>query len=444
MDNNLDDRTFRRLTTSQRDLPSYQFDRQARIVYYLWQNNAMASRIIELMVDFIMGDGITWSVPCKKLDDILWEFWSDPDNDFELFQYSMVEELFLYGEFILPLMVLEPSGKVKTGYIDPINVIEVVKNPFNSRIAEELRIKVENESGIPEEKVVKVIKRDKDVLSKTFGKLIGDVMLFQINKVSNASRGISELYRLADWIDGLDNSLFSSLERIYHLMSYIWDVTIKDVYDKKQLEEIKQEILKEPFTPSSIHIHSDKQTINTLSPDLKSEQITNYVELLRNFVLGGAGIPTSWYGEGDITRATAQEQGTPVLRKLRRKQKYVKKIFEKIFEFVKEKAIDYKRIEKGKDYQNEDELNIEVVMSEIAGKDIVSLINSMDGIVKVLVMAENQEWISKDRAREIYNQFMKRILDIDIEPENEIEDKLAEAENKKILEYYERIKHKEP
>lgn len=430
---------YRRLSSMNiRDLPYHEFERQAKICYYLYQTNAMASRIIEIISDFVIGDGISWSVKCKKLDDILWDFWSDVDNDFELFQFDLVQELFLYGEFVLPVKVLETTGKVKIGYIDPANIVEVIQDPNNPRKIDAIKVRVLNEYGSEVEKELKIIQRDRNVLSPTYGKLIGDTFLFQINKVSNATRGISEIYRLADWVKALDDSLFSSIERIYHIMNYIWDITVREVYDEKELEEIRNRIMTQPFTPSSVHIHSDRETYEVKAPDLKTEQITNYVELLRNFVLGGAGIPTSWYGEGDITRATAMEQGVPVLRRLRRKQKFVKRVFEKIFEFVKEKAIEYGNLVKGRDYFNDDEIIIEVIMSEIASKDQIQLMNTMKSIVEIVGTAQGQGWISPEKARELFYQFAKRILDIEIEPETkeEIEEKIEESEYDEVVNFY--------
>jgi len=297
---------------------------------------------------------------------------------------------------------------------------------------------VNPETNGVENREFEVIKRDRNPFSKTYGKLIGDCFLFQINKVSNATRGLSEIFRLADWIYGLDELLFTSMERIYYLMNFIWDIAVKDVSSEEEIERVSDRVGKESMVPGSVHIHSDREEWQAIAPDLKTEQISTHIELIRNFILGGAGIPEHWYGGGEgVTYATSKEMNAPVIRRLRRKQKYDKKIFEKLLDFVIQKAIDYKRLQKGIDYQDESELEVNVLMSEIVSKDAEGLIKTLNETTQTLLIAQNQNWITEEQAKEIFKTLFKQHLDIDIP-----EEKQKEIIDKGVKEYYNNIMEK--
>jgi len=132
---------WRSLSVYQRDLPQVTHEKQLKVAFWLYRHNPIAKRIIEVIQDFVIGPGVQFSAKEPKVEEVLWNFWSDPHNGWELRQFQRVSELFLFGEQIYQVFVNEANGHVRLGYIDPLNVEKIILDRDNPEIAREIKLK---------------------------------------------------------------------------------------------------------------------------------------------------------------------------------------------------------------------------------------------------------------------------------------------------------------
>lgn len=412
-----EDSLWRSLTTNQdRDLNLLTQRRMQDIAFYLYDSNPMAGRIIEIIEDFVIGDGFTYSAKDPEVKEVLDDFWNDPDNNLDEEMNIDVVELFLFGELCLPVWVNEADGGVKLGYVDPKTILKIKKDPKNPKINQKLIWK--KPSG-QVERELNIINVDRNLKSKTYEKLIGDCFYFTINKVSSATRGRSALLRLADWLDGYDQFLFARLERAFLLNNFIWDVECEGMNEGELTEFVKKLVTPRP---GSIRAHNEKVTWKTESPKLEAADASQEARLFKQQILGGSGYPEHWFGEGSTTtRATALEMSTPVIKSLKSKQKKVKFIIKRMFNFQIDQAIIAGRLSKDVDR------TFKVIPSPIISRDNRGIAEAMSGLMQGLQTAKQNNWINDKKAKIVLNTVITQ-LGVDMEDDTDEEEK-EESEN---------------
>ena len=424
-----DDWKYRRLTgKSDKDLPQFQRDKLLRIAYWLYLSNPMARRILELTKEYVVGEGITFQATEEEVQEVLDAHWNDPVNNWDLKQHNKILELGLYGEQIYPVFVNRVNGHVRLGYIDPLMVKQVKTDPDNIEITREIVLKGSPGEG---ERVIPVIRLEEEPNSPNYGRMVGGesngsdangCFFFAINKVSNATRGVSDLACLADWLDIYDQILFSTAERAQLASSFVWDVELEGFNE----EEIRR-WLKSNATPKpgSLRAHNEKVQWNAVAPGLKSRDTAEHVRTMRNQVLAGAGFPEHWFAEGgNVNRATALEMGDPTLKKLTARQRYFKYVMEYIFRFVIDQAVIAGKLSDNMD------LSFSVNMPEMSIRDMSKVAAVLNQATAALVVARDNQWVTDGTARLIFAT-MAGQLGVDVDPAKEAEE-IAQEQEKNI------------
>lgn len=184
-----EDYGWRSLTSAaNRDLNPLTQKRMQEIAHYLYDSNPLAHRILEITKDFVVGDGFQFLAKDQKIQDLLNDFWNDPDNNWEVKQDTKVLELGLWGEQCYPVFVNKHNGHVKLGYLDPGLITKVRLDKNNPERVKEVIWQKRNKAM-----KLQVINSDLKKNSGTSGKLVGECFYFAINKVVWASRGRSDL-----------------------------------------------------------------------------------------------------------------------------------------------------------------------------------------------------------------------------------------------------------
>jgi hypothetical protein len=429
-----EDEGWRRLTSadSQRSLDSLKQERMIEICFYLWENNPMAKWLIDITTNFILAEGMPYEAENEAVKDVLDGFWADPINRMDLYLKKFVDELFIYGELCLPAFVAEQTGRVRLGYIDPVQIKEAVTDPENVKMV--IGIILKDRTGKAGRKYQTILPEGADyVLSEEAqqmrkGYADGECFFFAINNVTNSPRGRSELLPVADWLDSYEQFLFDAADKWSLLIMFVWDLLVDGGND----EDIKKQMAAFIKKAGAVYGHNEKVTLEARAPDLKSFDVENAARLFRNHILGPFSYPEHWYGGGgDVNRATAVEMGAPAFKTLAAKQMQVKYIIENIFAFVirKSREANFLRVsdDEAKDYS--------VVTPEIATKDISKYSTVIQQVAAALVSAEMNGWIDKKTARQVFANIIG-YLGIELDT-GDIEQKLTEEEGKKGYEDYE-------
>lgn len=376
---------------SAKDLNSITQQRMQQIAFYLNDTNPIAHRIIEIITNFVVGDGFTYTATNPKVQEVLEQFWMDFDNNLDMAIPDNVSELSLYGENCFPVWVNPVDGSVKLSYLDPSNIVKITKNKKNPRWADTVVWKAKYAA---KENSLKIIQVDRNSRSKNYGKLVGEAFYFAINKPISATRGRSDLLSLADWIDGYDQFLFARLERAFLLNTFIWDITAEGL-NKEELEEFVKNI---PIPkPGSIRAHNEKITWQAISPKLEGEDASNEARLFRNQILGGIGFPEHWFAEGSgTTRATAMEMGIPTIKKLIARQKVVKHQYTFMCQFAIDQAVIAGTLDEKTDK------TFKVNAPSIFTKDTKGIADSLNQFADSLIKAVKAKWINNNEAANAY------------------------------------------
>lgn len=425
----VDDWKFRSLSESvvDRDMSEYKFENALNICHYFSVSNPLAKWVVDINKDFVIGNGITYETKNEKVKAILDRFWFDPYNNWPIKQHSKIRELGLYGEQAYSIAVNENNGTVRVGYIDPLVIDKVITSPVNIEDFQKLKIKVA--PGEPD-KFYDIVRFNDETET-----LEGDAFFFKINSVSNATRGISDLMSLIDWLDMFDQTLMSEVDRVRLIKSFVWDVLLKGFTDDQIRAWVKENGT--PPKPGSVRAHNENAEWTAVTPDLKTADTTSLLEFILAYMLGGAGIPGHFYGFGQQTnKSTAETMDMPFLKRLEARQNYVKWMISYIFEFVIDMAVKYNQEIKDKDGKGlgqlgqKEDRSFDVILPEPSSKDIESLTKSLSEIVNSLTVATQNEWISDRTASSIYTTILSEIgkeVDID-EEEKTIKEEGSEKE----------------
>lgn len=416
-----DENQYRRLTQARRDLPVVEQARMIEWAVYLYQHNPLARRLIEIQRDWVLGEGISLECEDHTIRSVILGHWNDSVNDWAVKGGQRFIDLRLFGEACWTVAVTPGTGTVRLSVVDPSRIRAVVRDAEQIDEADHVVLNAAYVGG-PEQKY-KVIRENfetgrlEGAENDDTGTWDGSCFYFAINKVATQSRGISDLFALIDYIDGADQFLWSQLERAKLQNAQIFDVAVEGGPTDVDNEE-KRIRSKNPTRPGTINVHTKTVTWQLLSPDLKSQDNATLAQSILRWVLGGLGIPESWFGTEHPPRGNGDAQQDPANKRLTAIQQHWKSVINYVLRYQYEQA------------QNKGitlpELSRSAIMPwvveapDMQVKDLAKLGAMINQMVVALNEAEAAEYISKDSARRTYLQMMS-LFGTDTDPNEERE-----------------------
>ncbi|MFQ5638228.1 MAG: hypothetical protein ACE5IR_09580 [bacterium] len=304
----------------------------------------------------------------------------------------------MFGELFNPVFVNKQDGSVKLGCLDAMNVNRVITDPDNIEVP--VKIQMKSRDGA-EGKIFDVVRHNVDNI------LEGQIIISQLKRVSNMTRGLPDLSCVLDWIDKFDDLMFGELERVSLMRAWIEDITIEGA-DPNAVEEFRKLHGQTPKWGTR-WVHNDKVSRQFLSPKIESADLAGFVKLILGIILGGAGVPEHYFALAyDINRATASEMDAPLVRKIETRQRFVKGYFKTVFDFViTQAALHSKQTTKGllsqSDLNKAEVFNYQIVIPDPSEKNISSTAQAIVQLTNALVIAETQQWVTRDKAREVFS-----------------------------------------
>lgn len=423
-----DDEQWTRLSGDvNRDLTLTNQARMQRMAHWLWEQNLLANRLIELPVAYLLAEGVKLVVKDEKHQQALDRFWRDPINDMDLKLPKKVRELALFGEQCYPAFANEHDGHVRLGYLDPSLIATVVMDPDNPEQPIGI-VTVKNKKGYARRFKV-IINGPESVFTErtqghreSFGD--GECFYFRINDLSAGTRGRSDLLAQADWMDAYDQFLFGEIDRAGALRAFFWDVTLKNAtqtdVDKKARE------ITAPRS-GSVRIHNDSEVWAAVTSSLQAADTSDAARLFRNHVLGGATLPTHWFGgSDDVNRAGGESMGEPTFKVLSMRQRFLKHMLESIGRYVLLKASGNAELDFA-----DPAWNVEAEFPELTARDTTKYAQALQQVVVAAAMAIEKRLLTEATALKIIASVAGR-LGVEIDVEEEL--KKARAETTKRAE----------
>jgi hypothetical protein len=402
-------------------------DAQLKTVFQLWLRDGFAKQLIQLPIDFIIGDEMFIpefkskhdTIPETTLNacsELIAEF--KEKNKFENKFEKYATDLSLNGMLLLPVIETE-NGNVTIGFIHPGNIETVVPNPYD--VTDIMSVKMKTDFTT-KQKVYKIIRIQSafDEATETnpidYDLLTGDAFYHSVNNVSNQPEGVSDLLADLDMLQKLDEMIISVADSIKLANMFVFDTEIQGANG----DQIKQWKLNNPLpTRPTRFIHNERVKQQLLSTNVRAFTGHEVIRTIKNFILGNFAFPPMWFADGeDANRAIAIEQGTPVYKKLLKRQELLIEIIKNIYMYVIHSAI---RSREGFPLKREDLENfiIQIKAPEIQIRNLERITNSLNTLTTSLNTAEQNNWLSSETVRKSFIQFVNLLgFDIDFETEN--------------------------
>lgn len=424
---------YRRMTGSTRDLTPLKFEQAMRMSFQLWQRNPLARRMIQIMVDFCTGDDFHVDVKIKKRvkgpdedtgREDAQKIWDDtvshPFNQLDKEWPTFFQDALLNGELVLPVNVNKKDtgegtftgdGTVIFGYIDPLNIVEVVPMKNNIRFIETI---ITTPPGSSVRIPLKVVKYDMEIGSESYKKLMGEVIYWRLYRVTNQTRGTGLLVDSIDWLDALDQFLFDALSGYRARNAFFWDVLLEGADEAKIEEEAKK--IKAPRS-GTVRVHNEKATYEAKSPTLGAAEADRALQSFQTFVVGNKGFPMHWFGSAaDANLATAKQMDTPVMRMMKSAQTMLKHFVEHLVQFVCDQAVLAKMLTLSKD----EYVDVTVNMFDFERADAAVIGLGFVQVVTALLQGIDAGLVKDEDAKKVLDGLMQRLgvtVDATLTPE---------------------------
>lgn len=405
-----EDPGFRRITSlaTLRDLNPLMHDRMLQVCYFLRVTTPFGKRIVEILTEYTLGKGVRVSATDPRVQKVIDDFWKDDVNQMDENLEQWEDELTTFGELCVPVAVNPVSGKVRLGYIDPMNIdtiqfAEMATADGTASINVPFAVRLRREVGEVLQKPMLIVRRVEDVKSADYGQLSGECFYWTINKAKSASRGFSELFSLADWIDLFDQMIFDFGDKVRFLNSFVWHYVVKGGSDKT-LAEFKDKLTKQPPKQGGVFVSNENVEVNAQTPDFKGQDMAAGAGMVNQYGWSGAGIPKVLTGDGDgANRATALEMNAPFVKKIMRKQNHLARCITQVLDFVLACAQRAGVLPAGAD------LAYAIEFPEIAVKDLQKGAQMLLGISTALTTGQAEGWVTGATAARAFHTLLAEV-----------------------------------
>ena len=433
-----------------KDLSRQVYNELIQKIYLAYRSNPIIFRSSEMIAEFIVGDeGIQYKTDNKFVKQILDLHWLNPVNNWTLLQHDRLRDLGLFGELCIPIDINPENGAVALGNIDTEFIEDVVYDEVVQMRPSSVVIK----STVGDEKYKRVYKiiseADLELLDETsqiergrlvglktdkvkgFGFKKGDVVdkkylpkkttgqlhdtsnvykwqgacfYFSINNPITSSRGLSDFTSILDWSELHDEYMFGSAGKALRSGLSFVDITIKGATQKKIDEYIANN--PEP-EPGGRIVHNEQVEVKVVTPDLKTDQVRDLGELLKNHQLAGVGLAPHWFSEASAARAVAPEMNEPTFKHFRQRQRTFAYILAYIFRFVIDQAIIHNRLRAPND------ADYYLIFPQMSRRDHSINGRAIKDFAAALSDAVKQDYLVPKVAHELLRRYIK-LLNIEI------------------------------
>lgn len=362
-------RFFRKLTQSANDLPEYEFATMLRVSNHLFRSSPVARRVIEVRSNYVLGDGVRVTAQDADVQAVIDAFLADPFNQFDRRVHGLVNAWRTYGELILPVTVNRVDGKVRVGFISPDRVAEVIPSPTNVADVVAIRLKdsVDADGRPVDGPVLKVIRLVEDPNDADFGHYRGDVFYIPANRLPDQTRGLSDLWTIADFVTAHEETIWSLAEGAAIRNAFVLHVVYKGL-DEDELAERFDTTNALPPTPGEMVVTNDQVEYRFLTPTFGASDAAAWGDIILAVIATGADLPPWVLGkQDDPNKASAGVFTGPMLRAMKELQRELRAWVEDLIDFVVDQATRVPGL-----IPADADLSFEVITPDLDNRDVTA------------------------------------------------------------------------
>lgn len=391
-----DELGFRRIggANTLREMNPAMVRRMQDICYYLAVATPFGEGIIRVMVDYVVGEGFQFIAEHPDLQAYIDAIANDPVNDLNANIPRLWREWLIFGEQCLPIVENPVDGFVRLGNVDPSD-IEAVE--FGTLITPDrlkpvslpVMVKLVDLPGMDGARLRIAQTASVLVQSKKYD---GDCFYFAMNQAKSGSRGISDLFTLADWIDVFDQMVFDFADKVRFLNAFVWDYTLKGADDKKVEEHLKY-LRKNPPKQGGFQVHNDQVEMQTLTPDFHGGDMSEVAKMMKAYGPGSKSLPPWFFGDPmDANRAANEVMEGPSGKMLTNKQHMLKRAVKAIIDYAIDRAIAHGALSASIPRA------WKVQAPDISVKDMAKVSTTLQTASNALATMEDRGWIRPETA----------------------------------------------
>ncbi len=361
------------------DRPPDDARRQYDDALLAWRTNPYAKRIIDIITDYTVGDGLTPVAP-GEIGRFVDTFWTHPQNRLDLRLPELMDELSRAGDLFLALFRNPADGMSYVRAVPKADVVEIVTagSDWERELAYVVRGGMADDGRPPTadgSKHTSGSGRSSAVSglgSTTFlspahpdAATADAVMLhYSINRPVGALLGESELASILPWLRGYSRMLEDRVRLNWAARAFLWFVTVPTGRVNAKAEQYNA-----PPEPGSIVVHDEGERWEMQAPNLRGLDAQHDMRALRQAISAGSGQPPHWHGDGgDVNRAVAGAMQDPAVRHLRRRQRHLQHVVIDLCAVAYERAYEL-----GRARRRPDRSAIRVDLPDISREDNESL-----------------------------------------------------------------------
>ncbi len=373
--------------------------------YEAYNANPLAFAIVEITTSFVLGKGVTVSASHPSVQQVLMDFWNDPDNHMETRVYALCTELSLYGEQFVRFYVNKMDGSLKIRQVDPSIIDQIETDPDDIETVVRFHRRPVGPSATQPGDPAPVTPQEQHNFEGEWFAAGSEMVQFCINKVSNAKRGKSDLATLLPWLRRYKDWLTDRVRINKYKGAFLWDVQLQGA-DKKAIDRKKMEHTIPP-EPGSVIIHNESEQWSAVRPEINANEAAEDGRALKLMIAVGAQLPEHYLSDGSNgNRATAAEMGLPTLLKFQRRQYVMRSLLRTILDRVLLEARKAKRL------APEIDMHYDILFPEIDVADHQALAGATHTLVSALTVAKQQGWVSDETAMRLLFQFAGEEVDV--------------------------------
>jgi len=319
------------LPLSNRDHPTAESFSSYHDALDAWRTNPYAKRIIDIITDFTVGDGITPSAP-GEVGRFVDRFWNHPENRFPFRLPDLMDELSRAGDLFLVLFRNPADGMSYVRVIPKSEIQDIITAPLDweKEIAITQRPTEAGSQPVTWLTPFHEDARDSDAV----------ILHYSINRPAGALLGNSELSTLIPWLNRYSRMLEDRVRLNWAARSFLWFVSVPSNQVAAKAEQYSS-----PPEPGSIIVHDDGEQWDLKTPSLQGNDARHDLQAIRQLIAAGSGQPLHWLGDGgDVNLSTARAMNDPAIRRARHRQLHLQHMILDVCETAYNRAYEIGRV----------------------------------------------------------------------------------------------------
>lgn len=347
-----------------------------------YHENPLAFRIVHILVNHVLGEGIIWEVDDQATSAWLSSWWHHPLNRMDNRIRAWLAELILTGD-LFPTFHTN-NGITAMRAIPSSSIDEIKSNPQD--LEDELAYHEVGDIDNPDGTWWQAARHG------------GNMMHFAINRPVGQLRGLSDLATVIPWLKRYSTWLKGRVAINKAKGAFVYDVMIKGT--AADVARRRSELAVAPKSGSVI-IHNEAEEWKSVSAHIDAGSAEADGKALRLMIAAGVGIPLHFLSEGEsATKATAREMGEPTRRSFAERQK----IFGSLLQSVAQEAA--RRASQSASLSSESVSCIPAPrFPDLTREDNFFLAQAASQIVTALTTATEKGWLSDDEASRWLRKF---------------------------------------